>query len=255
MSEQTIWARLRAAGMTEAGAAGLMGNMAAESAMRANNAQDGMTSLSDEAYTSSVDKGVCEFVHDSVGYGLCQWTYYTRKAALLNYAMECGASIGDEAMQTDFAVRELRSDYAELWAYLCRTDDWYEAAERVCREYERPAVNNIDVRAAAARGYYDSFAGITCAEEAAMEKEADVPAVQWTAEMATLCQGFGGTQVLVLQALLDSWGYVVQDDAGVFGAQTSGAVKSFQADKGLVADGIVGRMTWTALLGVEGKEK
>ena len=76
MSAQTIFISLINAGMTPAGAAGAMGNADAESALRANNAQDGMTSLSDEAYTAAVDNGTyARFTSDSVGYGLFQWTY------------------------------------------------------------------------------------------------------------------------------------------------------------------------------------
>jgi peptidoglycan hydrolase-like protein with peptidoglycan-binding domain len=35
---------------------------------------------------------------------------------------------------------------------------------------------------------------------------------------------------------------------GAFGQKTEGAVKTFQRDKGLVADGVVGPKTWERLL-------
>jgi peptidoglycan hydrolase-like protein with peptidoglycan-binding domain len=35
---------------------------------------------------------------------------------------------------------------------------------------------------------------------------------------------------------------------GIFGQKTNTAVKHFQGSKGLVADGIVGPLTWQALL-------
>lgn len=50
-----------------------------------------------------------------------------------------------------------------------------------------------------------------------------------------------------LQELLNERGYPVAVD-GVFGAQTEAAVKQFQNDAGLVADGVVGAKTWAALL-------
>lgn len=47
MGAEEIYSRLRAAGLTVEGACGLMGNMQAESAMQANIAQRGMTSMAD----------------------------------------------------------------------------------------------------------------------------------------------------------------------------------------------------------------
>ena len=46
MSEQTIYTSLIRAGLTPEGASGSMGNMFAESTMKANIAQRGMTHLS-----------------------------------------------------------------------------------------------------------------------------------------------------------------------------------------------------------------
>ena len=86
MSNKSIYTALRAAGMTAEGACGLMGNMMAESNMRSNIAQRGMTSLSDAEYTRRADAGTLDFVHDAVGYGLCQWTYFSRKQNLLAFA-------------------------------------------------------------------------------------------------------------------------------------------------------------------------
>ena len=51
-----------------------------------------------------------------------------------------------------------------------------------------------------------------------------------------------------LQVLLSFRGYFTGEIDGVFGAKTRAAVKAFQTAKGLVADGIVGSNTWTALL-------
>lgn len=72
MSNRTIYDTLRAAGLTAEGACALMGNMAAESTMKANIAQRGMTHMSDADYTAAADNGMIDFANDSVGYGLCQ---------------------------------------------------------------------------------------------------------------------------------------------------------------------------------------
>lgn len=64
--------------------------------------------------------------------------------------------------------------------------------------------------------------------------------------LPTLRFGNSGNSVRVLQRLLLSKRYFIRVD-GVFGPLTETTVKAFQADRGLVADGIVGPMTWRAL--------
>ena len=248
MSAASIYAALRAHGMSEAGACALLGNMEAESALRSDNAQDGMTGLSDEQYTRAVDSGLYgSFTGDGVGYGLCQWTYPGRKQALLAYALNSGRSIGDEAMQVEFAVKELRQDYPALWQFLCRTDDSDTAAARICREFERPAVNNIACRAEAARRYMAELAGNSPVPSPPAEEK------KYPAEMAVLCRGFCGTQVSVLQALLCLRGHACPVN-GEFGEDTLAAVIAFQAAQGLAADGIAGKNTVNSLCRV-GKER
>ena len=66
--------------------------------------------------------------------------------------------------------------------------------------------------------------------------------------MNTLRKGSRGTQVKVLQWLLSQNGYNVGTVDGIFGTKTIAAVKAYQVAKGLDADGIVGKNTWTKLL-------
>ena len=159
MSTKTIYDALRAAGLTAEGACGLMGNKQAESGMQANIAQRGMTTLSDAEYTRRADAGTLDFVHDAVGYGLCQWTYFSRKQNLLAFARSRGTSVGDEDMQVQFCVKELREDFPGVWAVLTSSHDLYECARIVCLQYERPAVNNVDARYRFAQDFFDKLAG------------------------------------------------------------------------------------------------
>lgn len=170
MSNQTIFDALVGAGMTVEGACGMLGNMAAESTMKPTIAQRGMTDLSDADYTFAADNGNIDFANDSVGYGLCQWTYHTRKAALLAFAKSRGVSVGDGDMQTQFCVKELKEGYPELWAMLCSSHDILQCTERICKEYERPAVNNVDVRYNFAKQAFDYFS----AQPQPVEKPPDV---------------------------------------------------------------------------------
>lgn len=159
MSVRTIYDTLRAAGLTAEGACGLMGNMQAESTMKANIAQRGMTGMSDEDYTFAADNGTIDFAHDSVGYGLCQWTYGPRKAALLSACKSKGLSVGDEHAQVLFALLELQKDYPMLLMELRSSHDLYKCTADVCTQFERPAVNNIDARYQYAQQLFNELCG------------------------------------------------------------------------------------------------
>lgn len=63
---------------------------------------------------------------------------------------------------------------------------------------------------------------------------------------STLRKGDRGADVRTLQTLLTKAGYTVVVD-GIFGAKTLEAVKAYQADHGLVVDGVVGKATWKVL--------
>lgn len=60
--------------------------------------------------------------------------------------------------------------------------------------------------------------------------------------------GAQGEEVTRIQRMLSAVGYSPGPSDGVFGPQTTAAVKAFQSAKGLVPDGIVGSATWGALL-------
>ena len=60
-------------------------------------------------------------------------------------------------------------------------------------------------------------------------------------------QGDRDHPVRTLQHLLRARGHAVAVD-GDFGARTDAAVRAFQGEKGLAVDGIVGSLTWSALI-------
>ena len=162
---EKIWCKLISAGMTKAGAAGLMGNLEAESALNPQNLQNSYEKslgYTDESYTKAVDNGTyVNFVKDCAGYGLAQWTYWTRKQALLSYAKVCGKSIGDLDMQLDFLLKELSESYPAVLKNLKTTDNVTTASDCVMCQYERPADTSATARskrAALGQKYYDLFA-------------------------------------------------------------------------------------------------
>ena len=66
--------------------------------------------------------------------------------------------------------------------------------------------------------------------------------------MKTLREGSKGTQVKVLQWLLNQSGFDAGKVDGIFGKGTKAAVRAYQKANGLDDDGVVGKNTWTKLL-------
>lgn len=158
------------------GTAGLMGNLYAESALHPNNLQNtyerslGMT---DEQYTAAVDDdSYGNFAQDSAGYGLAQWTFWSRKQALLDFAKAAGKSIGDLQMQLEFLWKEIQG-YTTVLNTLKTAASVREASDAVLTGYERPANQGDAVRekrAGYGQGYFDKYAGA-----APPQPSADVP--------------------------------------------------------------------------------
>ena len=121
---------------------------------------------SDETYTAAVDCGdYTRFAADGAGYGLAQWTYPSRKAALLAFARAQGASIGDLDTQVGYLLQELQTLFKPLWDKLRTTDSVREASDCVLLQFERPASVNDPVkrpetmerRTAAAQEFFDQY--------------------------------------------------------------------------------------------------
>ena len=164
--EQKIWNFLKTEGFNDFGVAGLMGNLLAESGLQPKNMEDQYQSklgYNDESYTRAVDNGTyTNFVKDAVGYGLAQWTYWTRKQNLLNFAKQNNKSIGDLDMQLCFLVKELKEMYTNsVYNVLKKATSVLEASNAVLLNFERPASMGASVQATRARygqTYYDRYA-------------------------------------------------------------------------------------------------
>lgn len=172
------------------------GNIQAESGIRSNNVED-RSGMGDAQYTAMVDAGGYDFATDNgkhYGYGLCQWTLKSRKVELLQYAKKRGVSIADEDMQVDFAVHELKRDFSGLYKFLCSTDDIYTATDRICREFENPAVKNTAKRYEFAQEWDKEFGN----EEAPIVSQSIQNSSREPSE-----------SILVLEAVLNANGYAV----------------------------------------------
>ena len=170
--EETIWNFLYGKLGNAYGTAGLMGNLYAESALKPTNLQntyEKKLGYSDAEYTAAVDNGSYDnFVKDSAGYGLAQWTYWSRKQALQEFAKAEGKSIGDLSMQLDFIWKELTEGYKGLLSTLKSATSVTAASTAVLTIYERPADQGESVqakRASYGQSYYDKYAVVEYPEK------------------------------------------------------------------------------------------
>lgn len=178
--EKKLWDFLLAKIGNEYGVAGLMGNLYAESALRSNNLQqtyEKSLGYTDDTYTIAVDSGdYSNFVKDSAGYGLAQWTYWSRKQALLEYAKSVGKSICDFDMQMEFLWKELSTGYKSTLNALKAATSVADASTYVLIHYEAPADQGETVqakRASYGEKYYSAYH--TVIEEPKEEIEEKIP--------------------------------------------------------------------------------
>ena len=164
-NEKAIWNFLIGKGMNAYAAAGIMGNLYAESAFNPRNLQNSYEKkfgLTDEEYTAAVDAGTyTNFAKDCAGYGLAQWTYHTRKQGLLSKAKAAGKSVGDLNIQLSFLWEELQG-YKKVIQQLKAAGSVAEAASAFMIGFERPADQSATAqkkRASYGQKYFDKYAG------------------------------------------------------------------------------------------------
>lgn len=181
-NETIIYNTLVSAGLSAAAACGILVNIEYESGFNHRNLEDeaqkstalGMT---DEEYITFVnvegrwpERGKSGRMYgtyysdlkNNVGFGLCQWSWNTRKDNLLNYAN--GRSIGDLTMQVNFLLKELKG-FKTLWNLLTTTPNTaegaYQCGYRFCYDFEAPAnKESVSVsRGNRAKGAYWNYYG------------------------------------------------------------------------------------------------
>lgn len=164
--EEQMWNFYMARVGNAYGVAALMGHWFAESGLNPKNLQNSFEKklgYTDESYTKAVDDGSYgNFVRDSAGYGLAQWTYWSRKQDMLHFAKERGCSIGDTEMQFEFGYQELRTGYKGVLAVMKSAKSVREASDVLLTQYERPADQSEAVkvkRAGYGQKYYEKYVG------------------------------------------------------------------------------------------------
>lgn len=158
------------AGLTPYGAAGLMGNLEAESGMDPTNVENILESklgLNDAQYTADVDSGKIsknDFLHPlgkQYGYGLAQWTSPNRKEGLYDLVKSKNVSIGDLGTQLEWLMKELQGSYSSVYNTLKSASSVQDASNAVLHKFEAPADQSTPVentRAAKGMNWYNKYA-------------------------------------------------------------------------------------------------
>lgn len=189
---ETIWLTLtQIYGYTDISTAAIMGNLQYESGLRSNNAENlyvgnntSGTEDKDIAYTNMMNNNRAGFCDKDVawngatngsslsgkerdgyvGYGLAQWTWWSRKAVLWDMAHEAGVSIDDVGIQLKVLDYELCNGYKACRDAMQATSDLTVATTAFLKQYEKPADQSDTVvakRTAAALSYYNTYSGST----------------------------------------------------------------------------------------------
>lgn len=225
-AEKTIWNFLKGKGLNDYAVAGIMGNLYAESGLLANNLQNSYEKklgYTDDTYTAAVDSGkYTNFVRDSAGYGLAQWTYWSRKEGLLNYAKKTKKSIGDITMQLEFLWTEMQSSaYKKMMTTLKSATSVRQASDVFLLDFERPASQTESVKKTRA-GYGESY----------YKKNADADNTNFPyrvkvndATVLNIRKG-PGTNYAVSGQIRDNGIYTILEESAGTGAKKWGRLKS-----------------------------
>lgn len=167
-----IWQLLYADIQNAYGVASLMGNLVAESGLIPYRVQGDFSNGYSESldYTAKVDSGAIseyDFVNNGPGgggYGLAQWTYYTRKQALYNLKQQKNVSIGDTNLAVEFLLYELKNDFPGVYSALKNATDIRTPSDIVLHDFESPADQSEAVeikRAELGAEIYSLYSGLT----------------------------------------------------------------------------------------------
>lgn len=232
--QQQIWNYLLEITGNAYAAAGLMGNLYAESGLVPTNLQDACEAAlgyEDGTYTEAVDSGTySDFTTDWAGYGLAQWTWEERKQNLLSFAQDAVMSVGSLDLQLRFLAWELEE--RGLLSELQAVRSVREASDLVLFRYEAPLDTSAKiqtVRCGLSMTFYNRFAGTLSQGQMDILEAAATPAVYGIPE-----SNVGGLQ----------WVKLVYEAAGVPFERTccayhSGTKYAASSDWNAIAPGAV----------------
>jgi len=178
-NEKIIWDFFKSKGLNDYACAGIVGNAYAESGCiptNLENAYEKRFGMSDNDYMNAVDNGTyTNFVYDCAGWGIFQFTYFTLKQGLLDYARQTNRSIGDINMQLEYSWLLFEKNYGKMLQKLRSATSILQASNAILLDFERPADQSVAAqqkRASFGQKFYDQYAG--CKVEQSQESIQEV---------------------------------------------------------------------------------
>ncbi len=169
--EKPIWDALMTEIQNAYGVAGLMGNLYAESSLFPGRVQGDFSPgfANSVQYTQQLNSGQIsenDFVYHGPGgggYGLAQWTFYSRKQNYWNFwhTYQHG-NAGTVQFEVWFLLWELQTDYSGVLATLQNATSVRQASDKVLHDFENPEVQTETVeiqRAGYGQNLYNEYAG------------------------------------------------------------------------------------------------
>ena len=152
-----IWNFLRNIwGLSDMHSAAIMGNIKQESEYSPTNAQD--NSYPGERNPEYIPRYA---IHDDIGWGIVQWSHWSRKQAFSDYAKQKNVSIGDMDVQLEFVRYECNGSEKTAFQKFLRQTSINKATEVFCYDYEgkKGSGARIDLRIEYAKSAYKEFTG------------------------------------------------------------------------------------------------
>lgn len=168
-----------------------------------------------------------------------------------------GFEICEDNLANTTYFSKVYKEAVELCAYLCKEYNLDPTADGVIIDHSEGAKRGIASNHGDVKHWFpkhgksmDTFRADVKALLGADEPKKEDGSV-CALNLKVLKKGCKGADVKALQALLNGYGYSCGIADGDFGSKTENAVKAYQKTNGLTADGIVGTVTWSKLLGIK----
>lgn len=164
-----IWVFLKECGYPNISIAALMGNMYGESSLYSKTKQNDYTRAKQPSldYTNAMSSQRSRFINDEIGYGLCQWTFSSRKQHLYD---DSGGDIGNLGKQLQYLQRELRNDSdlqlgfkINFQEYLMNQNDnsnLSTVVKKIQDIFLSPRGDDVGKRTTAAQFYYNTLSNM-----------------------------------------------------------------------------------------------